>query len=218
MTTSLTSRVLKLEQEFFPTLSPAQIKALTYNGSLETRDSHLYGEFAFLASGLKPCLLICFPDPKLNRFYTEQVVNKAIENSQNLQCYSIQRDIISDEMNLRGTSIVVNRDTTHASQIVKLLEDETFNSISEDKLAVFLDYPGSLPSSAEELDSMLEVAYLDATRQVNWLIRSSEDPIIVTTFAAQESEVDKVKEHFQRYRAKMLEMNIDLQILIRKPK
>ncbi|KAJ2955497.1 hypothetical protein NQZ79_g8512 [Umbelopsis isabellina] len=204
MTTSLSSRVLELEQEFFATLSPAQIKALTCNGSLETRDSHLYGEFAFLASGLKPCVLICFPDPELNRLYAERVVNKAIDHCQNFQSYSIERDIVSDEMNLGGTYMVINQDNSHASQIVKLLEDETRNNISEEQLAVFLDYPGSLPSSAEELDSMLEVA-------------SSEDPIIVTTFAAQESEVDKVKEHFQKYRSKMSEMNIDLQILIRKP-
>lgn len=166
MTTSFSSKVLELEQKFFSTLSPAQIKALTCHGSLETRDSHLYGEFAFLASGFKPCVLICFPDPELNHLYTEQVINKAIEKSQNLQCYSIQKDLISDEMNLRGTCMVINWDNTHAPHIVKLLEDETCNSISEEQLAVFLDYPGTLPSSAEELDSMLEVAYLDATRQV----------------------------------------------------
>jgi hypothetical protein len=164
MTTSLCSQVFELEQIFFATLCPAQIKALTCNGSLETRDSHLYGEFAFLASGLKPCLLVCFPDPELNRLYTEQVINKALENSRKFRCYSIQRDIVSDEMNLRGTVMVINQDDPLASQFVKLLEDETCNDISEKQLASFLDYPGSLPSNADQLGSMLEVAYLDATR------------------------------------------------------
>ncbi|KAM3581895.1 hypothetical protein VKS41_006051 [Umbelopsis sp. WA50703] len=106
--------------------------------------------------------------------------------------------------------MVINQDDPLASQFVKLLEDETCNDISEKQLASFLDYPGSLPSNADQLGSMLEVAYLDATR-------SSEDPIVVTTFAAQEREIDHVKEHFQKYRSKMSEMNMDLQIFIRQP-
>jgi hypothetical protein len=155
---------LHLEQTFFSSLSTAQIQVLTCNGTLQVHDSQLHGEFAFLVAGLKPCLLICFPSPELNRLFAQTVLDKVLQHQNRFQVHSISRSLVSDEMDLRGCVLVVDQESSLAPMWVKTIGDEKCSSISEHTLAQLLDYPGSLPSCSEELDMMLEVAYFDISK------------------------------------------------------
>jgi len=158
---------VELEQSFFSNLSIAQIRSLTCNGTLNTQDSHLHGEFAFLISGLKPCLLVCFADPELNRLFTQAVLEKVLQNQSRFQIETINRSVVSEEMDLRGCVMVLDQESTLAPMAMNtIIEDGASSSVSEDTLAQLLGYPGSLPSCPEELDSMLEVAYFDIAKDI----------------------------------------------------
>jgi hypothetical protein len=47
--------------------------------------------------------------------------------------------------------------------------------------------------------------------------RSMDSPTIVTTFAAQNKEIEKVKVHFENYKRNVVNLGIDLRISIRNP-
>jgi hypothetical protein len=164
MTLVLYQRFVDLERQFFTTLSPTQVKNLTCNGSLQIEDSYLYGEFAFLISGLKPCLLVCFQDPSLNILFKHTVLDNVLQNQNRFQICVVDRNIVSDEMDLEGCIIVVDEDNATAPTATKLIQDEHCSTIAEQVLAQLLDYPGSLPNDAAELESMVEVAYVDVAK------------------------------------------------------
>jgi hypothetical protein len=230
MSLTLYEHFKSLEQSFFSNLSSAQIKSLTCNGSLQVQDSRLYGEFAFLISGLKPCLLVCFPDPELNALFTSAVLEEVLQRQSRFQILTVRRSLVSDEMDLRGCVVILDQENALASMASNMIEDQKCSSVSESTLALLLDYPGSLPSCAEELDTMLEVAYLDTARYVTRNIislvttmlnsvrhRSRDNPTVVTTFAAQQKENKNVNRHFERYRDRVKELGIDLRMSIRQP-
>ncbi|GAB5592605.1 hypothetical protein Unana1_07505 [Umbelopsis nana] len=210
MSLTLYEHFKSLELSFFSNLSSAQIKSLTCNGSLQVQDSRLYGEFAFLMSGLKPCLLVCFPDPELNALFTSAVLEKVLQRQSRFQILTVRRSLVSDEMDLRGCVVILDQENALASMASNMIEDQKCSRVSESTLALLLDYPGSLPSCAEELDTMLEVAYLDTAR-------SRDNPTVVTTFAAQQKENKNVNRHFERYRDRVKELGIDLRMSIRQP-
>ncbi|KAI8579137.1 hypothetical protein K450DRAFT_244063 [Umbelopsis ramanniana AG] len=210
MTSTLYQRFADLEQHFFANLSVTQMKNLTCNGSLQIRDSYLYGEFAFLISGLKPCLLVCFPDTSMNTIFQNTVLDNVLQNQSRFQVYMMDRNVVSDEMDLNGCLFVVDQENTLAPVVMALLEDKECCSVSEQTLAQILDYPGSLPSNAGELETMVEVAYCDVAK-------SSDSPTIVTTFAAQHGEVEKVKQHFEKCKQSVSNFGIDLKLSIRNP-
>jgi hypothetical protein len=164
MTSTLYQRFVDLEQHFFANLSTTQIKNLTCNGSLQIKDSYLYGEFAFLISGLKPCLLVCFPDSSLNTMYKNIILDNVLQSQSRFQVYHMDRNIVSDEMDLNGCVFIVDQENPLAPTVMKLVQNKECTAVSENTLAQILDYPGSLPSNAEELESMVEVAYCDVAK------------------------------------------------------
>ncbi|KAG2175078.1 hypothetical protein INT44_007556 [Umbelopsis vinacea] len=210
MTSTLYQRFADLEQHFFANLSPTQMKNLTCNGSLQIKDSYLYGEFAFLISGLKPCLLVCFPDASMNTVFKNTVLDNVLQNQSRFRVYIMDRNVVSDEMDLNGCVFVVDQENSLAPTIMTLVQDKECSSVSEQTLAQILDYPGSLPSNAGELETMVEVAYCDVTK-------SSESLTIVTTFAAQDREVEKVKQHFEKCKQCVSDLGLDLKLSIRNP-
>ncbi|CAO3601474.1 unnamed protein product [Absidia cylindrospora] len=76
----------------------------------------------------------------------------------------------------------------------------------EDDLARLLDYPGRLPRTPDQVDTMREVAYYDQPTQT-----------VLTTFAAQLDQHAHVQHHFMTYRDAVAPLGIHLGLIFRRP-
>lgn len=167
-------------------------------------DSFLYGEFAFLLLGLKPCVLIQFPEPFLT-MYRRHVLDPVCAES-GVQVTVIEKPLRSPETSLQGSILLSRRD---AAVVASLLDDNSNKTtVAEAELAQILDYPGRLPETLEQVAMMREVAYLEASSMR-----------LLTSFAVVgQEQVEATKRHFARYRQACLEhLNMDLRLLIRRP-
>ncbi|KAL0079819.1 hypothetical protein J3Q64DRAFT_1761404 [Phycomyces blakesleeanus] len=202
------ARYAVAEVEFFNGMSPQDRKMITDNGSQTLEDCLLYGEIGFVVAGLKPCVLVQFSCPeRMNGLYRQKVIDPLADElglrTRVLGCLE------SEEMNLTG-GLIVDLVECHENKDKNRIVDELWScgsTIGEDRLARILDYPGSLPRSEQDILTMLEVAYVDSRRGC-----------VVTTFAAQTREEQKVRTHFERYRMQCKDLfGIDLQLIIRRP-
>lgn len=79
-------------------------------------------------------------------------------------------------------------------------------TVSEERLAEILDYPGHLPSSEQEIPTMKTVIYLHDRQTTR---------VALTTFAIQTHQTDAMISHFQRYKHTCKErLDIDLSLVV----
>lgn len=204
----------QLEHDFFyKRLSLEQLYALTSNGTV-IEDSFCYGEFGFLLVGLKPCVLIQFPSARENIIpaYKRFVLDPLVERLDAFQVHVaiIDTPVKSAELGeLRGSLLIYNSSHELGSQVQSSLLSASSTFVSEEQLASLFDYPGNLPKSEEQLLSMLEIAYLDNSRN---------DMRVITTFAALEPQLELVKKHFAIYKdVCSRQLDMDLRLVIRRP-
>ncbi|KAJ8658511.1 hypothetical protein O0I10_005864 [Lichtheimia ornata] len=193
------------EVAFFNNLPTAQ-RALLRAHHIDPADSLLYGELAFVLVGLKPCVLIDFPrdasaSTSITHLYRQAVLDP-LKEQYDICINEIHRPLASDEMELKGCLLV------HKScPLVQQLLDQQDEQVSETLLAKLLDYPGRLPESSDEISTMCEVVYYAIPSKV-----------ILTTFAAQQDELDQVKAHFARYKEQChTQLGMELGLLVRRP-
>ncbi|KAI8880377.1 hypothetical protein K501DRAFT_255089 [Backusella circina FSU 941] len=164
----------------------------------------LYGEFGFVLLGLKPCMLIEFRDEKTNQLYYTTVIEPVLHamNLHNLKLRLLQ-NIRSPEADLHGCLLLYN-------QANSALVENMFQSsgiVSESDMARLLDYPGHLPSSPEEIQTMKLVLYFH--------LRPNKSLLAVTSFAIQESEKQATQSHFERYKRVCQDrLGIELKLLV----
>lgn len=194
------------EVAFFNNLPAAQ-RALLRAHHIDPADSLLYGELAFVLVGLKPCMLIDFPrdaspsTTSITHLYRQAVLDPLKEKC-GICINEINRPLASDEMELKGCLLVHK-----SSPLVQHLLDQQDEQVSETSLAKLLDYPGRLPQSSDEISTMCEVVYYAIPSKV-----------VLTTFAAQQDELDQVKAHFERYKEQChTQLGTELGLLVRRP-
>ncbi|ORZ04472.1 hypothetical protein BCR42DRAFT_429143, partial [Absidia repens] len=190
-------------------------------------DSYLYGEVAFCLMGLKPTVLVDFPGDVLAQYMTAVIdpwLQAHHDDNQGVLLRVVHRQLRSPELD-SAQAVVFLVNTTCASKAMHG-DDEDWRRLlrlllvredrpsppplmvieDEDDLARLLDYPGRLPRSADELDTMHEVAYYDQPTQT-----------VLTTFAAQLDQHAHVQHHFRAYRDAVAPMGIDLGLIFRRP-
>lgn len=210
----------QLETTWFENLSSTHLKIITDNGRVPVGELHLYGEIGFLLLGIKACVLIeHIPrEDGLLDSYVEQVAmpwTKLLEapncgvadsNGRNIDItlYQVDRPLESPEISLENSWFIINKSHDLFPVLNQSLLNDDFLKLDEPHLALFLDYPGSLPNSPSELNTMLFVGYFDRKNGYS-----------LTTYAAQERQKSSVLDHFQHYasRCKQL-LNLDLELKI----
>ncbi|KAI9488522.1 hypothetical protein BDB00DRAFT_877309 [Zychaea mexicana] len=202
----------RLEEDFFYNFLRSDQQHLLNTPDLH--DAFLFGEIGFLVAGLKPCVLIDLP-PAVARLYKQHVLDRVAESEfarRDIQVTEIQANISSPEMmSLQGCFIVYHMRQAPQPLLSPSNSDDCGRVIiTEATLANILDYPGSLPTSMQQVMSMLEVVYY--TREQGGRVQ------ILTMFAALEHEVEQVKAHFKRYYDICREkLAWDIKLLIRRP-
>ncbi|SAM08234.1 hypothetical protein [Absidia glauca] len=169
-------------------------------------DALLYGEVAFCLAGLKPAVLFDLPPP-LDTAYIDAVVRPWMQHHSALIDSWVlrQRRLYSPE--IQGSLVYFFAHTNHPIVLESFEQaDRCDMSSSEENLAVLLDYPGRLPRSMHELETMREVVYYNR-----------QDMHIVTTFACQLDQHDLVQQHFERYHDTMLPIGVPLGFIFRRP-
>ncbi|KAI8147977.1 hypothetical protein BJV82DRAFT_507620 [Fennellomyces sp. T-0311] len=167
-------------------------------------DAYLFGEMGFLIVGLKPCVLIEFPRVIMEQ-YKHNVLDRVEQafGERGIRMLEIQGNVTSPEMSLKGCWIAYH------SRLHPGVEEVFHGHLTEEMLATALDYPGSLPTSQEQVPHMLEVIYY---------IQLQDQVQIVTTFAALDHEREKVIAHYQKYRDMCREkLGLDILVLLRRP-
>jgi hypothetical protein len=192
-----------LELQFWRNLSKDTINHITHNGELKPEDMLLYGEFGFALLGLKPCMLIEFRDEKTNQLYHSTVIEPVLHalKSHNLKLRLLQ-NTRSPEADLHGCLLLYNE---ASDNVINSLFQSSL--VSENDLAQLLDYPGHLPSSPEEIQTMKIVLYFH--------LRPNKSLLALTSFAIQESEKQAALAHFERYKLVCKEkLDIELKLSI----
>lgn len=194
------------EVAFFDNL-PTEQRTLLRAHHIDPADSLLYGELAFVLVGLKPCVLIDFPrdsspsTSSITHLYRQAVLDPLKEKC-GICINEIHHPLASDEMELKGCLLVHK-----SSSLVQQLLDQQDEQVSETSLARLLDYPGRLPQSSDEISTMCEVVYY-----------ATPSNVVLTTFAAQQDELDQVKTHFERYKEQChTQLGMELGLLVRRP-
>ncbi|KAI9021568.1 hypothetical protein CLU79DRAFT_753866 [Phycomyces nitens] len=191
-------RYARAEVQFFQSLSPDDKNKITEDGQT-IKDCLLYGEMGFVLAGLKPCVLIHFNSERINTLYQQNVLDP-LARELDLRV-RVLPSLKSEEMDLTG-GLIVDRGYGPSDELW-----ECGPVISEESLARILDYPGSLPKTEEEILTMLEVAYVD-----------SRYGYVVTTFAGQTREEEKIRAHFRHYKEEYKNVfGIELQLIMRRP-
>ncbi|KAI9252206.1 hypothetical protein EDC94DRAFT_621151 [Helicostylum pulchrum] len=197
-----------LENQFWSALDESTIKHITYEGDLKPQDMLLYGEFGFALIGLKPSVLVEFRDPAINLLYLETVIQPVLfalkEKTLN---YHTIKDIKTPESDLNGCILIYSIAMATNLPELSIVLQATRKFISEDTMAVILDYPGHLPRSEREIPTMKSVIYFSNKPNV--------ELIALTSFAVQDSEKEATLSHFKRYFTTCKEkLGIDLKLLI----
>ncbi|KAF9183022.1 hypothetical protein BGZ50_004477 [Haplosporangium sp. Z 11] len=138
-----------------------------------------------------------------------------------LRCQLITRNVQSPEMHLQGYVLLWSAGTVQAHPQSKriqnginllcppnVLESSDMNessnngskttTISEEDLALMLDIPGRLPGTEVELKRMIEVSYWSQGHCS--ADKESNEPLLLTAFAAQPDQLPDIQAHFKRYR------------------
>ncbi|KAI8340538.1 hypothetical protein BC941DRAFT_417515 [Chlamydoabsidia padenii] len=193
------------ETNFMTTLTP----------STALDDSLLYGEMAFCLAGLKSAVLIDLPVGLISA-YTKAVIEpwmRQYDKELMGDWILIQRRLYSPEIQGNMVFLFVHLPQLTTSMRTSLMLSPQATSLSdqcdigsEDELAMLLDYPGRLPRSMLELDTMREVAYYNQL-----------DKTILTTFACQLEQQDNVHSHFKLYQDTMLLIGLPLGLIFRRP-
>lgn len=204
-----------LEQQFWKNLDKSTIDHITFQGELKPEDMLLYGEFGFALVGLKPCVLVEFRDEKTNSLYLETVIEPVLYAlKEKALTYQTLKNIKTPESNLDGCILIYSNVTATTQH----LENELSNillgnkngdkSISEDTMALLLDYPGHLPISEKEIPTMQSVIYFHNRP-------NNKELLALTSFAIQNNEKERALEHFQRYSTTCkIRLDIELKLLM----
>ncbi|KAJ2902183.1 hypothetical protein GGI21_004591 [Coemansia aciculifera] len=166
----------------------SQASLLSQQGELSLDDQLHYGEVAFVLLRLKPCAIIDFAaDRNQLRNYIATVIEPTIRDlnvlgasiknpsvlpaDSNTPCYPrpfqlackpIEAQLSSPEV-ATWTGAFVLYDELWPESVAwateNLLSPSTL-TVSEDALARGLDYPGSLPTTSEDMQTMVPVSYL----------------------------------------------------------
>ncbi|KAI9318581.1 hypothetical protein BX666DRAFT_2111384 [Dichotomocladium elegans] len=200
------------EEAYFNALTPDAQTFLAHHG-LTAADSFLFGEFAFVLLGLKPCLLVDLPG-----FVAEQYYDRVLDPLQpmlaalDLCLRRIDHPLMSPEMPTLEGMLLIYQNHQHNRVATAALRDSA--SITEETLRRLLDYPGTLPADESQLETMVEVIYYIHMRDSS----AENQSLALTTYAAQESELGQVREHFKRYQeACRLKLGMELLLLVRRP-
>jgi hypothetical protein len=204
-----------LEQQFWKNLDKSPVDFITFQGDLKPEDMLIYGELGFALLGLKPCVLVEFRDAKVNKVYLETVIQPVLfALKKKTLDYHIIKNIKTPESNLDGCILVYSTDKirTHhiQSELSSILTEKISEKkpISEDIMALLLDYPGHLPSCEKEIPTMQSVIYFHDRPNNKGLIA-------LTSFAIQNSEKEKTLEHFKKYATTCKDMlDIDLKLFM----
>lgn len=193
-----------LEQQFWKKIDEKLLKDITFQGELKPEDMLIYGEFGFALLGLKPCVLVEFRDARVNKFYLETVIQPVLfALKEKTLDYLVIKNTKTPESDLDGCVFIYSKT---ASDLSNMLTDKE-QMISEDTMALLLDYPGHLPSSEEEIPTMKSVIYFHN--------RPNKQLVALTSFAIQITEKEKTLEHFREYYSACKEiLNIELKLLI----
>ncbi|KAI9293716.1 hypothetical protein K502DRAFT_283063, partial [Neoconidiobolus thromboides FSU 785] len=182
-----------LEKKWFQNLKSNQNRLLTDNNRVDISELHLYGELGFLLLGSKCCVLIEHLPKELDilNSYIKDVCLSWLEeigDDSNVKIIKIKDNIKSVEINLSGCYLIVNTRHELYHLVKEYFEENKTETIQENILAKILDYPGSLPSSAEEYSNMIRVGYIEKSTRY-WL----------TTYAGQKQQLNDIKNHFLIY-------------------
>ncbi|KAI9299608.1 hypothetical protein BJ944DRAFT_274090 [Cunninghamella echinulata] len=188
---------------------------------IDLRDAYLYGEIGFCLTGLKPSVLIDFPIGFLHHYITLvvhpwlQQHSQLLDNNNNWHLFPCQ--LSSPE--IQPPQLVYFFCQLHdprlaSTALLSLCIDNKnndsspsiFHVTSEHTLATILDYPGHLPTCLKELETMREVIYYD-----------EDEKRVLTTFACQLKEEEKVHQHFDQYKNKMEDVGLKLKLMMRQP-
>ncbi|KAI7862226.1 hypothetical protein BDF14DRAFT_1736719 [Spinellus fusiger] len=193
------------EEHFFKHLSPTDYELITDHGQQNLNDSRLYGEIAFMLLELKPCVLIQFPCPeRMNTLYQHHVLC-TLAPLRDRVMVRLLPVVKTEEMLLTHGLVVYQPMSPHASFVEHLWR--CGDSVKDTLLGTLLDYPGTLPSTHEEIRTMLEVVYYDTGHDC-----------VLTTYAALLTEKDKVKDHFEHYARVCKEsLGMSLELILRHP-
>ncbi|KAG0051329.1 hypothetical protein BGZ83_003859 [Gryganskiella cystojenkinii] len=233
------------EQQVQPHLTSNNPAAVaTYDLSAERLEScSLHsGEFAFVLSGVKPAMLVQMPTVPLTQDFFRKVLENNLKEAQSpgennvVQYRLITKQISSPEMPLQGCVLIWSPEAIVRHDQTSLLQDlvdrlcsapsppsslkssvsstASFH-ISEEELALLLDYPGRLPTTHVEMQQMIEVSYwhqppppsaptatssiTSASQQLSNTTEEQE-PRLLTAFAAQPNQIPRIQSHFQTYR------------------
>ncbi|KAI9205564.1 uncharacterized protein BJ171DRAFT_614990 [Polychytrium aggregatum] len=186
------------EHKYISTLPADHIHALTGNGQLSIQDMYLYGEIGFLLLGLKPAVLIHFPQlPNFASEYVQAILHplEARLEAEGLRLFKIEHDLASPESRFQLSWVVINLRHPLGAESLSVFCDRSSESVSESQLAQCLDYPGSLPTDpAKAHDHFVEVGYFDVDP-------GSGAKRLVSSFGALRPELPKVRQHFEHYKA-----------------
>lgn len=193
-----------LEQQFWKNLDDKIVDYITFQGELKAQDMLIYGEFGFALLGLKPCVLVEFRDARVNILYLETVIQPALfALKEKTLDYHVIKNIKTPESNLDGCVLVYSKAESKIS--IMLLDKEQV--ISEDTMAILLNYPGHLPNSEKEIPTMKSVIYFHN--------RPNKELVALTSFAIQNSEKKRTFQHFKEYFTTCKDkLDIDLKLLI----
>jgi hypothetical protein len=198
-----------LEQQFWKNLDKKSIEHVTFAGELKPEDMLLYGEFGFALLGLKPAVLVEFCDETINKLYLETVIEPVLFalKSKTLN-YHIIRHVKTPESDLNGCIFIYQTEQSTLQELASILSNDRASQVTEENMAIILDYPGHLPNTEKEISSMLSVIYFHDRPNNKGLIA-------LTSFAIQNIEREKALAHFKHYHSVCKDrLNIDLKLLI----
>ncbi|CAO3616703.1 unnamed protein product [Cunninghamella blakesleeana] len=224
--TLLIQKYKQYETIFFNTTN-----LMKWTSIIDIRNSYLYGEIGFCLAGLKPSVLFDFP-VELNDQYIHSVVqpwmkqySHLLDKWQLFPCQLISPEIqsptpvyffirLNDErlINTKLIELMNNSNNDYDSNNNNSSSYQLLHISTEDVLATILDYPGRLPKSYKDLETMREVVYYNDDDDDD-----DNKKHVLTTFACQLDEQSNVYQHFIHYKNKMEPFGLKLKMIIRQP-
>ncbi|KNC96494.1 uncharacterized protein SPPG_08083 [Spizellomyces punctatus DAOM BR117] len=214
-----------LEANFFSSLSPQDLHVLTLNSCYSPTDLYHYGEFAFLLSNLRPCILIYVPSLEIASTesrvhdlllqYIQAVWIPSIRSLADMFELRKLSKVSSPHAVLDGAWVCINMKHADAQYVQRTFFVEDLSGrprvVSEADMARVLDYPSALPEvDPQEHDQYIQIAYLEDDGKL--AAGPSQKTPVMTCFISRSDDLSKVKEHFAKYSAAMRTVGITLQL------
>ncbi|TPX67066.1 hypothetical protein SpCBS45565_g04048 [Spizellomyces sp. 'palustris'] len=214
-----------LEANFFSSLSPQDLRALTLNSCYAPTDLCHYGEFAFLVLNLRPCVLIYVPsleiastEPRVHDLLLQYIQGVWIPSIRSLaDTFKLKKlsKVSSPHALLDGAWICTNMKHADAQYVQRTFFAEDLSGrprvVSEADMARVLDYPSVLPEvDPQEHDQFIQIAYLEDDGKT--ATGPSQKTPIMTCFISRSDDLSKVKEHFAKYNAATQTVGITLRL------